>query len=68
MNNNNDNDLEPWKDSHIVYHSFTKPYLQKIDNFTVTLKEHQKIALGWMMWREIDPPGGLDMRGGIVAD
>lgn len=58
----------PWKEESIVYHTFPNPEIEKINHFCYKLKRHQQIGLGWLRQREINPPGGYLMRGGILAD
>ncbi|KAK2964595.1 hypothetical protein BLNAU_512 [Blattamonas nauphoetae] len=52
----------------ITYHTFPEQYEESIPRFSFTLRKHQTEALAWLIQRETNPPGGGNMRGGILAD
>jgi len=60
---------DPWNEREIVYREFSGS-CEAPPGFAMDLKKHQKVALRWMMDREVRPlaqePEGL--RGGILAD
>ena len=58
----------PWTSRSIICTKFTTDGFKPPPNFTFTLRKHQEVGVNWMRMREIDPPGAMPMRGGILAD
>ena len=64
----NSYDRTPWNDYSPVYHDFSVSDYQPVDELRYQLYPHQISGLEWLRYREVDPPGGFDHRGGILSD